>query len=142
MDKLDNLEVTPQDKEAARRNPDLSKYLGSPPSPAGAGSRPPSYPSPTPQPPPAPVLPPVYGTPAGSRPSSQQPPVSGGGGGYDGGMQRVTGSRHGSAGDDGASGRRKKNILYAVMALVSELDADDLMYVRSEIEQRLGNLGR
>jgi hypothetical protein len=32
--------------------------------------------------------------------------------------------------------------LYAVMALVSELDEDDLVYVKREIEQRLGALGR
>ncbi len=39
-------------------------------------------------------------------------------------------------------GRRRKNVLYAVMALVPELDEDDLVYVKREIEQRLGALGR
>ncbi len=37
---------------------------------------------------------------------------------------------------------RVRSILYAVMALVSELDEDDLVYVKREIEQRLGNMGR
>ncbi len=38
--------------------------------------------------------------------------------------------------------RRRKNILYACMALVTELDEDDLVYVKREIEQRLGQLGK
>jgi len=31
---------------------------------------------------------------------------------------------------------------YAVMALVGELDEDDLFYVKREVEERLGALGR
>lgn len=31
---------------------------------------------------------------------------------------------------------------YAVMALVGELDEDDLFYVKREVEERLGSLGR
>lgn len=30
----------------------------------------------------------------------------------------------------------------AVMALVGELDEDDLVYVKREVEERLGSLGR
>ena len=40
-------------------------------------------------------------------------------------------------GGGGGPQQRKKNILYAVMALLPELDVDDLNYVRREIEQRL-----
>ncbi|GIL86656.1 hypothetical protein Vretifemale_14917 [Volvox reticuliferus] len=53
---------------------------------------------------------------AGTTPSSASRPAGGGGGG----------------------GRSSKNILYAVMALLGELDDEDLVYVRREIEQRIG----
>lgn len=51
-----------------------------------------------------------------------------------------TGATPGSVGrpQNGGGNRSSKNILYAVMALLGELDDDDLVYVRREIEQRLG----
>ncbi|KXZ49111.1 hypothetical protein GPECTOR_23g41 [Gonium pectorale] len=41
-------------------------------------------------------------------------------------------------GGGGGGGRSTKNILYAVMALLGELDDEDLVYVRREVEQRIG----
>lgn len=38
----------------------------------------------------------------------------------------------------GHEGRSTKNILYAVMALLGELEDEDLVYVRREVDQRLG----
>jgi hypothetical protein len=46
-------------------------------------------------------------------------------------------SRGGGGGGAGPA-RSTKNILYAVMALMSELEEEDLVYVRREIEQRIG----
>ena len=45
----------------------------------------------------------------------------------------------GARGSSAIPSGRRKNILYAVMALVGELDLDDLVYVKREIEQRLGS---
>ncbi|GLC65195.1 hypothetical protein PLESTF_000262300 [Pleodorina starrii] len=57
---------------------------------------------------------------AGGTPGSVSRPAAGGGGG--GGVRSS-----------------RNNILYAVMALLGELDDDDLVYVRREIEQRIGS---
>ena len=72
-------------------------------------------------------------------PARTPPPRSAGGGG--GQLERYA---SGINGQGGGGQQRKKNILYAVMALLPELDVDDLNYVRREIEQRLegGELGR
>jgi hypothetical protein len=48
----------------------------------------------------------------------------------------------GAADLSGVQQRRKKNILYAVMALVGELEPDDLVYVRREVDERLSSTGR
>lgn len=176
----------PQEKDAARRNPDLTRYLsaisasggspgagpggpgggyadrgpggyadrggaapygnngyggggggGSPMLPeignAGRGGSGPLSP-PQISPPPPPMQPPQQGgyggftspSAAGSRPMSQQP----------GGMPDGMLGRAPSAGGLQDPARRRKNVLYAVMALVPELDEDDLVYVKREIEQR------
>jgi hypothetical protein len=106
LEKLDNMEVTDQERQQASRNPELDKYI-IPLDPEAP--RPVSRPSPVRSP--APV---------------QTPPS----GGY-------------AAGGGGGTPQKRKNILYAVMALLAELDIDDLTYVRREIEQRLeGEFGR
>ncbi|GIL57184.1 hypothetical protein Vafri_12484 [Volvox africanus] len=82
---------------------------------------------------------PSYGTPQGehapgrgSAATSPSPTPSDQGAG----TTPSSGSR--PAGGGGAGGRSSKNILYAVMALLGELDDEDLVYVRREIEQRIG----
>lgn len=130
VEKLDNMEVTPQDKDAARRNPDLARYLAPPPE-EDPKALPPSV-SPTASSPGTLGYKPITSP---SRPPSQQPAAPMG---YDNGSRAPSAANAG----EGGAGRRRKNVLYAVMALVSELDEDDLIYVKREIEQRLGSLGR
>ncbi len=98
LERLDNIEVTEQERQQAQLNSELNKYIVplDPDAP-----RPLSRPTPM---------------------RSPQPQSAGGNGGNGGG---------------GGLTQRKKNILYAVMALVAELDSDDLLYVKREIEQRL-----
>uniref|UniRef100_A0A7S3VHB5 U2A'/phosphoprotein 32 family A C-terminal domain-containing protein n=1 Tax=Dunaliella tertiolecta TaxID=3047 RepID=A0A7S3VHB5_DUNTE len=174
VEKLDNQEITPQDREVAMRNPDLDQFVGgrapSPPPqsaapspqlnrlpsgpqleqtpsasrPMAVGGGPPSPPLPPPIPPnyippPTPAEPSFGRMPsdryAAASPPRQtwdrQPSARQSGGALNGGMPA-----------DGGGPRRKKNILYAVMALVGELDEDDLFYVKREVEERLGALGR
>ncbi|GAX84550.1 hypothetical protein CEUSTIGMA_g11971.t1 [Chlamydomonas eustigma] len=100
LEKLDNIEVTDQERQQASRNPELDKYIV---------PLDPEAPRPT------------------SRPSPARSPVS---------VQFPPSVGYGTGGGRGAP-LSKKNILYAVMALVAVLDVDDLTYVRREIEQRL-----
>ncbi|GLI67636.1 hypothetical protein VaNZ11_011884, partial [Volvox africanus] len=83
--------------------------------------------------------PPLYGTPHGehapghgSADTSPSPSPS------DQGAGTTPSSASRPAGGGGGGGRSSKNILYAVMALLGELDDEDLVYVRREIEQRIG----
>ncbi|KAG2429990.1 hypothetical protein HYH02_013940 [Chlamydomonas schloesseri] len=77
-----------------------------------------------------------YGTPhmerGSSRGSAGVSPEAGPAGGY------AAARAAAAAGGGGGGGRSTKNILYAVMALLGELEDEDLVYVRREIEQRLG----
>ena len=116
LEKLDSQEVTEQERQQALRNPELDKYI-IPLDPEAP--RPASTPS------------------RGSAVRTPPPPGSGGGGGS---TQRPPSGYEGQQPPQ----QRRKNILYAVMALLPELDVDDLLYVRREIEQRLegGELGR
>ena len=114
LEKLDSIEVTEQERQQAYNNPELSKYIV--------------------------PLDPEAPRPPSRSPARTPPPRSGGGG-----QQRYPAGYNGDGGGGGGGGQqRKKNILYAVMALLPELDVDDLNYVRREIEQRLegGELGR
>ena len=105
--KLDSIEVTPAERAAAIKDPEVESFIEAsrrPPSASAAAStasaQPPARQATPPRPPAAP----------GAR-----------------------------AGSSAVPSGRKKNILYAVMALVGELDLDDLVYVKREIEQRLGS---
>lgn len=77
-----------------------------------------------------------YGTPqierGSSRGSAGVSPEGGPAGGY------AAARAAAAAGGGGGGGRSTKNILYAVMALLGELEDEDLVYVRREIEQRIG----
>ncbi|KAL6758204.1 hypothetical protein V8C86DRAFT_2600705 [Haematococcus lacustris] len=124
VDKLDNMEISASEKEAALLNPDLGRYLSPelrqrPTSPSLRAAatqqqqqqQQQAYADAQPDPP-------------------QQAP------------QQASQAREGRGGAGPDAARRRKNVLYAVMALVAELDEDDLVYVKREIEQRLGALGR
>ena len=118
VEKLDNQEFTPQERELARRNPELDKYLTFPPLPVER------------------------------LPRSSPPPPSAPGPGLGGGYSPVAAQgRSGSPGRSrysdlsllpGVVGVPGKNALYAIMALVPLLDEEDLIYVKRELETRLG----
>jgi hypothetical protein len=114
LEKLDSNEVTDQERAQASRNPELERYIVQM---NPEGPRPPARTR---------MAPP----PASSPREGGAPPSSGGAGGGGGG---------GGGGPSG--GGSNKNILYAVMALMPELDADDLVLVKREIETRLASLG-
>lgn len=95
LQKLDNMEITPQEREAAMRSPQLGAFLATPEeSPRAAPSRP--------------VAPPM---------EMRNVAISGGGG--------------------GSGERRSKNVLYAVMALLNELEKEDLTYIKHELDRLL-----
>ncbi|KAJ9512894.1 hypothetical protein QJQ45_029126 [Haematococcus lacustris] len=124
VDKLDNMEISASEKEAALLNPDLGRYLSPelrqrPTSPSLRAAATQQQQQQQQQ---------AY---ADAQPDSpQQAP------------QQASQAREGRGGAGPDAARRRKNVLYAVMALVAELDEDDLVYVKREIEQRLGALGR
>lgn len=107
--KLDSVEVSPAERAAAMKDPETERELQAL---LEKSKRPPSAAS----------APPLARQATPPRPPVTAPPSA-------------PAAKGGSAIPSG----RRKNILYAVMALVGELDLDDLVYVKREIEQRLGS---
>ncbi|EFJ46477.1 hypothetical protein VOLCADRAFT_105471 [Volvox carteri f. nagariensis] len=120
LQKLDNDDVDTINLDAAGPGPALNGPAPAPPAPSAPPYASPPYGDHRPQ---------SRGSPA-TTPSDQGVI----GGTTPGSVSRPTGGFSG-----GGGGRSSKNILYAVMALLGELDDDDLVYVRREIEQRLSN---
>ncbi len=153
VEKLDNAELTPQDRDAARRDPDVAAFVSMLSRCRGDDTPDDSnltddggmcqqqqvqaqdhqaVPSRSP-----------------SRPQSK-PPLSPSGAVFQD-PQALPQSRGGviaavhrtpsavAVERDLPGQRRRKNVLYAVMALITELDEEDLVYVKREIEQRMGS---
>eukprot|EP00798_Chlamydomonas_sp_ICE-L_P022322 gene22322-29397_t len=161
VQKLDNTEITPLEREDAHNNPEILKYMGGVPSETGVGGNPfASYdqPPPTPgvyQPPPTPggyQQPPPYQEyqpqqyapqPAAYQPDYNSPTGVGGPRSFPPPppvqvhQPQQVGFQPGGGSMGGGAGSTRKNLLYAVMALIPELGEEDLIYVKREIEQRL-----
>ncbi|KAG2492279.1 hypothetical protein HYH03_009519 [Edaphochlamys debaryana] len=139
----------------ARALPNLKKLDNEDLVPGGAGGGGGHSDGSAPTPGPAPVartgsgaIPPQYAPPPSAGPSPYGTPYSDRGGSRGSGVGASpdqAGYGPGPAGGfpprsagGGGGGRSTKNILYAVMALLGELEDEDLIYVRREIEQRIG----
>eukprot|EP00798_Chlamydomonas_sp_ICE-L_P003097 gene3097-13111_t len=115
LEKLDNTELTPQEKAQAASMPEISSILGV----GGSGYAPPAARGP-------PGSLGYCGAPGSVAPLRQS-------------MQSMSLEGQGSI---GVTGSTRKNVMYALMAILPELGNEDLSYVKDEIELRLRSLGR
>lgn len=139
LEKLDNTDIMPQEREQAAASAEVAQLLGTIPS---VGGESPSY-----QPPPAYDAGPYqpvgassiggYGSPSGQMSAARQSMahMNLGGGGLPSPGRAALGVGGGPS-PGGPSAR--KSILYAIMALLPELGEEDLVYVRREVDQMLG----
>lgn len=123
--KLDSQEVSQSERVQACKDPEVDRFLAIHPLALGGGQQPPASAR-------VPLLPSDEPSGGGNLPrqesNNRRQPAG-----------AAAAAPRGGGGAGGAGGQKKKNIFYAVMALISELDLDDLVYVKREIEQRLGS---